>query len=72
MLQQQAKSEKLISIAKMATNVRLNKWRESIIKTKTIVEVKREKEKLREEQITWAEFLINNKIPYKVVRVVSR
>lgn len=36
------------------------------------VEVKREKEKLREDQITWGEFLINNKIPYKVVRVVSK
>lgn len=36
------------------------------------VEVKREKEKLREDQITWAEFLINHKIPYKVVRVVSK
>lgn len=36
------------------------------------VEVKREKEKLREDQITWAEFLIQNKIPYKVVRVISK
>ena len=36
------------------------------------VEVKRDKEKLREDQITWAEFLINNKIPYKVVRVISK
>lgn len=36
------------------------------------VEVKREKEKLREDQITWAEFLIQNKISYKVVRVVSK
>lgn len=36
------------------------------------VEVKREKEKLHEDQITWAEFLINNKIPYIVVRVISR
>lgn len=36
------------------------------------VEVKREKEKLREDQITWAEFLINNKIPYIVVRVISK
>ncbi len=33
------------------------------------VEVKREKEKLREDQITWAEFLINNRIPYVVIRV---
>lgn len=36
------------------------------------VEVKREKEKLREDQIIWAEFLIQNKIPYKVVRVISK
>ena len=36
------------------------------------VEVKRGKEKLREGQITWAEFLINNNIPYKVVRVISK
>lgn len=36
------------------------------------VEVKRDKEKLREDQITWAEFLIDNKIPYKVVRVISK
>lgn len=33
------------------------------------VEVKREKEKLREDQITWAKFLINNRIPYVVIRV---
>jgi len=33
------------------------------------VEVKREKEKLREDQITWAEFLIQNKIPMVIVRV---
>lgn len=33
------------------------------------VEVKREKEKLSEDQIAWAEFLINNKIPYVVMRV---
>lgn len=36
------------------------------------VEVKREKEKLSEDQITWAKFLIQNKIPYKIVRVVSK
>lgn len=36
------------------------------------IEVKREKEKIREDQITWAEFLIQNKISYKVVRVVSK
>lgn len=36
------------------------------------VEVKREKEKLREDQISWAEFLINNNIPYKVARVISK
>ena len=36
------------------------------------IEVKREKEKLREDQITWAEFLIKNKIPYKLIRVVGQ
>lgn len=36
------------------------------------VEVKREKEKLREDQISWAEFLIQNKIPYKVIRVQGK
>ena len=36
------------------------------------VEVKREKEKLREDQITWAEFLIQNRIPYKVIRVEAQ
>jgi len=36
------------------------------------VEVKREKEKLREDQITWAEFLIQNKIPYKLIRVEAQ
>ena len=36
------------------------------------VEVKREKEKLREDQIEWGEFLIKNKIPYKIIRVVSK
>lgn len=36
------------------------------------IEVKREDEKLREDQITWAEFLINNNILYKVIRVVSK
>lgn len=33
------------------------------------VEVKREKEKLSEDQIEWGEFLIKNSIPYKVIRV---
>lgn len=33
------------------------------------IEVKRKNEKLREKQIEWAEFLIKNNIPYKVVRV---
>src|SRR5574344_774853 len=33
------------------------------------VEVKRKNEKLKEEQIEWGEFLIQNKIPYRVVRV---
>jgi len=36
------------------------------------VEVKREKEKLSEDQITWAEFLIQNKISYNVIRVVRQ
>ncbi len=36
------------------------------------VEVKRGKEKLREDQISWAEFLINQKVPYKLVRVVAK
>lgn len=36
------------------------------------VEVKREREKLREDQISWAEFLIQNKIPYKVIRVQGK
>ncbi len=33
------------------------------------VEVKRKSETLKPEQIEWGEFLIKNKIPYKVVRV---
>lgn len=33
------------------------------------VEVKRENEKVRPVQITWAEFLINSKIPFTIVRV---
>lgn len=33
------------------------------------VEVKRKNEKLSEDQIGWGEFLIQNKIPYKVTRV---
>lgn len=37
-----------------------------------LVEVKREKEKIREAQIAWAEFLIKNKIPYKVIRVQGK
>lgn len=36
------------------------------------VEVKREKEKLREDQITWAEFFIENKIAYRLVRVEAQ
>ena len=35
------------------------------------IEVKRQNENLREKQIEWAEFLIKNNIPYKVVRVNS-
>lgn len=35
------------------------------------VEVKRKNEKLSTEQIQWGEFLIKNKIPYKIVRVVG-
>ena len=35
------------------------------------VEVKREKEKLNEDQISWGGFLINNKIQYKLIRVVG-
>lgn len=33
------------------------------------VEVKRERENLREDQIMWAEFLIKNKVPFVVMRV---
>jgi len=36
------------------------------------VEVKRKNEKLKEEQIEWGEFLIQNKIPYKIIRVVPK
>lgn len=36
------------------------------------VEVKRETEKIREAQIAWAEFLIKNNIPYKVIRVQGK
>lgn len=36
------------------------------------VEVKRKNEKLSPEQIEWGEFLVKNKIPYKVVRVVGQ
>lgn len=36
------------------------------------VEVKRKNEKLSGEQIGWGEFLIQNKIPYKIVRVVPK
>lgn len=35
------------------------------------VEVKRKNEKLSEEQIEWGEFLVKNKIPYKVIRVID-
>lgn len=38
-------------------------------KEMAFVEVKRKNEKLSPEQIEWGEFLIKNKIPYKVVRV---
>lgn len=38
-------------------------------KEMVFVEVKRKNEKLSPEQIEWGEFLIKNKIPYKVVRV---
>ncbi len=34
-----------------------------------LIEVKRERETLRAKQIAWAEFLLENKIPYKLVRV---
>jgi len=36
------------------------------------VEVKRKKEKLSEDQITWAEFLIQSNIQYKLVRVAAQ
>lgn len=36
------------------------------------VEVKRKKEKISEDQITWAEFLMQNKIQYRLIRVVSK
>lgn len=36
------------------------------------VEVKRKNEKLKEEQIEWGEFLIQNKIPYNIIRVVPK
>jgi len=38
-------------------------------KEMTFVEVKRKNEKLSPEQIKWGEFLIKNKIKYKVIRV---
>lgn len=38
-------------------------------KEMTFVEVKRKNETLKPEQIEWGEFLIKNKIPYKVLRV---
>lgn len=34
------------------------------------VEVKREKEKLREDQITWAEFLIQSKVNWKSKKIL--
>lgn len=36
------------------------------------VEVKRKNETLKPEQIEWGEFLIKNKIPYKVLRVLPK
>ena len=36
------------------------------------VEVKRRNEKLSSEQIKWGEYLIQNKIQYKVIRVEER
>lgn len=33
------------------------------------VEVKRKNETLKPEQIEWGEYLIKNRIPYKIVRV---
>lgn len=36
-----------------------------------LVEVKREKEKLRQGQIIWLEFLIQNNIPVKIIRVTG-
>ena len=36
------------------------------------IEVKRQKETLKPEQIEWGEFLIKNKIPYQVVRVIEK
>lgn len=34
------------------------------------IEVKRKNEKLSSEQIEWGEFLMKNKIPYKIIRVI--
>lgn len=36
------------------------------------VEVKRKNETLKSEQIEWGEFLIKNRVPYKVLRVLSQ
>ena len=36
------------------------------------IEVKRQKETLKPEQIEWGEFLIKNKILYRVVRVIEK
>lgn len=36
------------------------------------VEVKRKNEKLSPEQIEWGEYLTQNKIPYKVIRVIEK
>lgn len=41
-------------------------------KETTFVEVKRKNETLKPEQIEWGEFMIKNKIPYKVLRVLPR
>ena len=44
-------------------------WNE---KEMIFIEVKRKKETLKPEQIEWGEFLIKNKIPYQVVRVIEK
>ncbi len=44
-------------------------WNE---KELVFIEVKRQNEKLSNEQIQWGKFLVKNKIPYKVARVVGK